>query len=259
MEINILLLSMLTGHLLGDFVFQTDQIANKKTKNAGWFLFHVMSVAIITWLLLGSLSAWRIAGFIFISHLLIDLIKIWISSREKRGEISKLQQLKFDDICLIFEQVLHVAMIIFIWLCTDKMHLLSSPSNHWVDLFGLRYTKGLVLMLGITACVWGVGIVLKFQMAKFADALSEKIRKGLPRGGRTIGMLERMLIFMFVLVGKPEGVGFLVAAKSVFRIGDLTNRDDKDHAEYIMIGTLRSFTYALVVSFITKWIIKHLY
>ena len=99
---------------------------------------------------------------------------------------------------------------------------------------------------------------MKYQMVRFAAELAEEVKQGLPRGGKIIGMLERLLAFMFVLAGKPEGVGFVIAAKSVFRIGALTNREDRDHAEYIMIGTLRSFTYALIIAFSTKWLIGHI-
>ena len=51
--------------------------------------------------------------------------------------------------------------------------------------------------------------------------------------GQYIGQLERTLIFLFVLIGQPTGVGFLVAAKSVFRFGDLKEHEDRMEAEYI--------------------------
>jgi len=51
---------------------------------------------------------------------------------------------------------------------------------------------------------------------------------------------------MFILVGEPAGIGFLAAAKSVFRIGELKESTDRNLAEYILIGTLMSFTIAMV-------------
>lgn len=78
---------------------------------------------------------------------------------------------------------------------------------------------------------------------------------GLPRAGRAVGHLERMLVFLFVLIGKPEAVGFVVAAKSVFRIGDLTRRDERNHAESIMDGTLRSYAYALLLAVTVRWLL----
>jgi hypothetical protein len=127
--------------------------------------------------------------------------------------------------------------------------------NHWLRLWGDGYGRALLLTAGLATTVWALGVVLKHQMAGFAAQLPTGLRAGLPQAGRTVGQMERLLVFVFVLAGQPGAVGFVVAAKSVFRIGALTNRDDRDHAEYIMIGTLRSFAYALVVAFATRWLL----
>src|SRR5699024_1678830 len=56
-----------------------------------------------------------------------------------------------------------------------------------------------------------------------------------------IGMLERVFIFVFIITGNWEGIGFLLAAKSIFRFGDLKDSKDRNLTEYILIGTLLSF------------------
>ncbi len=48
--------------------------------------------------------------------------------------------------------------------------------------------------------------------------------------------------------------GLLVAAKSVFRFGDLTDGTNRKNAEYHLIGTLMSFAYALTVSYGTRFV-----
>ena len=40
---------------------------------------------------------------------------------------------------------------------------------------------------------------------------------------------------MFVLAAKPEGVGFVMDAKTVLRIGRLTNQQEKDQAVNIQV------------------------
>ena len=62
-------------------------------------------------------------------------------------------------------------------------------------------------------------------------------------GGKIIGYLERSLIFLFILVDYPAGIGFLIAAKSIFRFGELTSPDRRKQAEYIIIGTLLSILF----------------
>lgn len=276
MQVDTLLLALLCGHFLGDFILQTDGLAERKTKHGGWLLYHVFVVSTITWILLGNLSAWWIAGLLLLLHLSIDYVKLRFSKKKQTG-FDSANKVSHDSIQsdigsdetrqvvpdhdfmrFVGDQILHVLVIVALWFFVSKSGSGASFTNYWTTLLGLSYAKGLLLLTGLAVCVWGIGVVLKFQMAWFAADLADKVKQGLPKGGKTIGMLERLLVFMFVLAGKPEGVGFVIAAKSVFRIGELTNRNDKDHAEYIMIGTLRSFTYALVVAFITKWLIGHI-
>ena len=119
-----------------------------------------------------------------------------------------------------------------------------TPSQSlWLRLFGDEYLRLLLLLTGFVVAVQAMGIVVGMQMERYEACLEG----GLPQGGKTIGMLERAIIFLLVLAGKPEGVGFLAAAKSVFRIGELKDASQRKQAEYIMIGTLASFTYAMLV------------
>jgi len=72
----------------------------------------------------------------------------------------------------------------------------------------------------------------------------------LESAGKLIGMLERVLVFVFIYMGRWEGVGFLLAAKSVFRFGDLKDAHSMKLTEYVLIGTLLSFGIAIVTGII---------
>ena len=75
---------------------------------------------------------------------------------------------------------------------------------------------------------------------------------GLRGGGAQIGRLERALIFLFLLMGQPNGIGFLIAAKSILRFEEAK----KQHlAEYILIGTLWSFGLAIGLGWVTRSLI----
>lgn len=76
--------------------------------------------------------------------------------------------------------------------------------------------------------------------------------EGFPGGGQTIGQWERLLIYLFVLVGAPTAVGFLVAAKSILRFGEIKDSGTHQQVEYILIGTLTSFGFALVAAYATR-------
>src|SRR5690606_21609240 len=89
------------------------------------------------------------------------------------------------------------------------------------------------------------GILIKELMHNWTKTLNESNEDSLINAGKYIGMLERMLVFIFVITGHWEGIGFLVAAKSVFRFGDLKESKNRKLTEYILIGTLLSFAIAL--------------
>ena len=74
----------------------------------------------------------------------------------------------------------------------------------------------------------------------------------LPKGGRLIGRLERAMILMLVLAGQPDGIGFLIAAKSLLRFNDLARDKDRRVSEYVIIGTLASFAWGLAAAFATQ-------
>ncbi len=59
-----------------------------------------------------------------------------------------------------------------------------------------------------------------------------------------IGYLERFLILTFIIFQQYTAIGLLIAAKSIFRYN--TNRIT---GEYILFGTLFSFSIAIFVGF----------
>lgn len=62
-----------------------------------------------------------------------------------------------------------------------------------------------------------------------------------------IGRLERFLILTLVLLKQYEAIGLLVAAKSIFRFSA-----SRSVGEYVLIGTLLSFTIAITVGLVAS-------
>jgi RsiW-degrading membrane proteinase PrsW (M82 family) len=71
-------------------------------------------------------------------------------------------------------------------------------------------------------------------------------------------MLERLFVFGFIVTTHWEAVGFFLAAKSVFRFGDLKEAKDRKLTEYMLIGTLLSFGFAILISLIYMRLISAL-
>ena len=67
-------------------------------------------------------------------------------------------------------------------------------------------------------------------------------------GGKWIGLLERALIFVLIMAAEFQAIGFLIAAKSILRF---QYAKERSHSETVIIGTLASFGWAIVISLAT--------
>lgn len=70
--------------------------------------------------------------------------------------------------------------------------------------------------------------------------------------GKIIGIIERILFFFFVVTGNYASIGFILTAKGITRFKNL---DDRDFAEYVLIGTLLSGSISIFWAYLIKlWI-----
>lgn len=67
--------------------------------------------------------------------------------------------------------------------------------------------------------------------------------------GRFIGVLERLLTYTFVLQGQYMAIGLILAAKGFSRFREM---DQRDFAEYVLIGTLLSMASAVLIAEVVK-------
>ena len=93
------------------------------------------------------------------------------------------------------------------------------------------------------------GILDKVGTVPRARAGSEEIDTSEYNRGRVIGNLERGLMLLTVALGSYAALGFLVAAKGLIRIKEF---EDRDFAEYFLVGTLASVLAALVLGLLVR-------
>lgn len=240
------------AHLLGDFVLQTDASVREKERIIG-LLRHGLMIGILSYLFLGLIACWQIPLGIFISHILLDAWKL----RSKKGtHLSR----------FLIDQAGHISiLVLFAWAAGYSFS--DAPLVGSV-LFGKGYLTSLAFLSGAITSIY-VGsfpIELAFKALGIKEPQNEPddtsqdqkgaLDQGIPQGGRVIGYLERGLIFLFILAGYPAGIGFLVAAKSIFRFGELTDTTRRSQAEYIIIGTLLSILIGSAVSYLTAALLQ---
>ncbi len=126
------------------------------------------------------------------------------------------------------------------------------------------YNKFIILLLGyliVAVFGWVIKVILQFmkvtppeESIKFKTVIKrggvsvEKIEeRGIKGGGFLIGLFERILIFSFVLTNQYAAISIIFAAKSLARFKELDNRNI---AEYYLLGTFISITFAVVLGII---------
>jgi hypothetical protein len=224
---NALFFSMLAGHLVADFWLQPASWVSHKKEN-GWkskkLILHTLIASILPVVFTLELKLWWFVPIIFLTHYLIDVVK------------SKVKQTMWF---FIADQVLHIGIL---WILATFFTKITIPENllhFWI------YVSGFILItnpLGILT-----GMFLKSVTKSESNAVQLN-------ASAWIGIFERILIVIFITTGQIQAIGFLVAAKSVFRFSE-AQKDGNQKAEYFLLGTLTSFTLAIVVGFGIKLMI----
>lgn len=249
-------IALLFAHTLADFVFQTNwMVVNKRNPLA--LGLHVVIVYATAVAATGSVHPALLA--LALIHIGIDVGKLILASIWKSsGGLAP----------FMIDQALHLASLIAftLWLPDLWVRGLWAPgaiatgadggilgTGLWSADTALPVTHlpaAMVLLTGLILATRAGGFAVGLLMEPFSPHLGKgDAGKSLPGAGRVIGNLERGLIFALVLFGQSQGVGLLIAAKSILRFGAV--KDDRRLSEYVIIGTLASFGWALIVAFAT--------
>lgn len=94
-----------------------------------------------------------------------------------------------------------------------------------------------------------VGAVL--EGLSLADTKTED-GAGEPRMGRTIGILERLILLTLILLDQWGALGLILTAKSVARFKEL---EDRRFSEYYLIGTLSSSLVAIATGLLVRLLV----
>lgn len=231
-----LLITLVTAHIVSDFFLQTKKDVKNKN-HYSVFIKHILIVALLSYLFIGIWTAWLIPVIIAVTHAVIDKIKLALNS----GKFNDWQSFTLD-------QVFH---LIVIGLVAVIFGANEPAQSFWLDKFGNSFLEANIYISGVILTVLTGGIIVGMMVKPFLDQIGVE-QNGLKNGGELIGRLERVLIFFFVLYGEITAIGFLVAAKSIYRFGELTNSENRKQAEYILIGTLYSFSWAFILSWFTQ-------
>lgn len=226
----IILIKLIAAHFIGDFLLQPKSWVikkeNNKVKSAKLYL-HLFIHGLLVLFILWDCNQWLLALLLMLAHGIIDLLKLYAQKESNKSQ------------WFLIDQTLHLISILVLWILFFKPELdfaaLCDDTSLWI------YATALLFITFVSA------IVVQILMHNWSKALNDDDNGSLNSAGKYIGILERLFVFVFVVTNNWAGIGFLLAAKSVFRFGDLKESKDRKLTEYILIGTLLSFGIATAV------------
>ncbi len=228
---TLLALKLILAHFLGDFALQPAHwVADKLQKK--WrskYLYYHIGVHLALLLALLQFQHLGIVAVIVVTHYGIDVGKLALTNPKNYRWL------------FVVDQVLHLLVL------TGALYLMEPFT---LDLSGWFSEKTLLLITFLVFVTFVSGIVMRMFLAPYIDEIAKEDASGeggsLKNAGTYIGMLERLFVFGFILMQQWAVIGLLIAAKSVFRFGDLNKGKNRKLTEYVLIGTLLSFGLAIL-------------
>lgn len=229
---NLLLLQFI-AHLLADYTFQTKKMALNKDRKGfrGKMLkWHILIVFATSALLGLDWSYLPCAVIITLTHWIIDGCKPLLLNNKSTAPYA-----------FFIDQGLHLFILtatVILYTTNFKWQFIY---NAWINPF----TLGMVTIF--LFCTKPANILIREVFNAFGIYF-EGGEEDLPNAGRLIGIIERWLVLIFILVGQFGAVGFLIGAKSILRFKETSFLK----TEYVLVGTLLSFGIAVVLGILLQ-------
>jgi len=228
---SVWLIKLLLAHLITDFILQPTSWVNDRNRKhhlSPKLYLHGFITALFAWIIIGW-QYWLVALVILITHTLIDC---WKSFQ------------KNTILYFITDQLLHFLVIIFCWYFIFFNWLA-------VQTVLLQLNTNLIIWKVVTAFIFvttPVGILIGQLTKQWREKLEGS--ESLANAGKWIGIVERIIILIFVLENQYSAIGLLVAAKGLIRFNEKDRSEIK--TEYLVIGTLMSISLAIITGLFTK-------
>ncbi|CAN5561370.1 DUF3307 domain-containing protein [soil metagenome] len=270
-DATLLLAWLVLAHLVADFVLQTDAMATQKfgegPEAARALGVHIGVVAavhlplVVVFGLRGLLFTVLTAG----SHLVIDRAKIILTRQAEPATPAGTEPTAeeaatgpaFDrswtpvpGALFALDQLAHLSVMILTWALllagAPPLDAVSDVVARLSEVLGPDAFHRAVLTMVVISALLIVNIrvasLFVAMLVRPPGSSSDAARPSAARVGATIGILERLLICALVLGGAVSTIGLVIAAKTLARFKQL---DDREFAEYYLLGTLASVTVAV--------------
>lgn len=229
---SIWLTKLILAHLITDFILQPTSWVEDRTQKHFYsrkLYLHGFITGLFAWILIGW-QYWLVALIIWLTHTLIDGWKSYQKATVRY---------------FLIDQSLHLVVILICWYFAFVK---------WIDvqLAWQQLNTQTAIWKTIAALVFlttPAGILIGQFTKQWRDQIENA--ESLANAGKWIGIIERIIIFIFVLFSQFSAIGLLVAAKGIIRFNEKERPEIK--TEYLVIGTLLSIALAIITGLLIKW------
>ncbi len=232
-------------HILGDYYFQGEKLAEEKCLSLRKVLRHnliyllvglVLCLPVFTWAMLISVIV------LSLLHAVIDLVKYRMMKKYYQGGMTD----RVRSTSYMLDQGLHLLCIFGIAVMMTLLRAeVYFPSrirvlieNAGINLYGILIWVVLLLLIFKPA-----NITIKQLLYAYRPEETEVAGEGHKNAGAFIGSLERLIILIFLSLGQFSAIGLVLTAKSIARYNRIA--EDKEFAEYYLLGTLLSTVFVI--------------
>ncbi|HBK67418.1 MAG TPA: hypothetical protein DDZ91_02135 [Firmicutes bacterium] len=255
---NLFLLA-LTAHLTGDFLLQSPQTVSAKNAGQLWgFIRHALLIMVLTLLsthFYGLKQALAYALLVGLTHLVVDGGKaLWEDGKAGGAKL----------LLFLGDQIIHLFLLVFFSRFFQSGEADPRVTGFYQKLFSwpvvpalsgpnrlpvINFEKVLWVSVTYLSAVFGGAVLTTKILCWLTDNPPEERTQRL---SSAIGVMERLILITLVIADAVSAMGFVLAAKSLARYKEL---NDRDFAEYYLVGTLTSFCLALFAGLWLKMIL----
>ena len=237
MDIVKYLIILLIAHVLGDFYFQADETVKSKEKRYTEVLIHSLKYLMVsTCVMIPIISLDMLLASLYLSllHFLVDSIKYMLVKRKK---VIIAEEIFIWDQGLHLLSILVLSYIMFCWNFNISSYQIVNDIFEAYKIEKMMLVRWILVLLCLCK---PSNILIQNMLSGFKP--QEKGNSELiivdNRAGRRIGVLERLIMLMFIAMNQYAALGLVLTAKSIARYDKITK--DEKFAEYYLLGTLLS-------------------
>lgn len=231
-------------HLLGDFYLQTTKVAQcknarkglacescKKCKDNSWINWKYMLVHSLLYIIpfgalyviVESIHAIAVLGVLFVTHIVIDTASCYFNRKNKQ------------TVVFILDQAFHVGIICLIPRFVTFSHNINDSCY---AVLKVVFTC-LVLIMPCSVLINKL----------FKDIYPQSNEMGMFDIGSIIGVMERILTFIFACFESFPAIAIIITVKTWARTNDLKEPEFRNK---YLLGTLTSLVLALIIFIVYK-------